>query len=153
MSWFRVDDGFHNHPKVMQAGTPAAGLFIRCGSYAAQHLTDGFVPDDVVKTYGTRAMVTRLVDAGLFVRVPGGYKIHDYLDWNPSREKVLAEREAARVRQARKRRDANGQFVGSHGVTSPELRSMSRPPRPEGLPALRGGQPQSRLSVVNGFTE
>lgn len=112
MSWFRVDDGFHNHPKVIAAGTGAAGLFVRCGSYCAQHLTDGHVPTGIAKLYGSASMIRALVDAAMWTPVPGGYLIHDYLDFNPSRADVEKERAAKSERQARwlankKARDAS----------------------------------------------
>jgi hypothetical protein len=46
MPWFRLEDSFHNHPKVHQAGNAAIGLWVRCGTYSAQYLTDGHVPTD-----------------------------------------------------------------------------------------------------------
>jgi hypothetical protein len=39
-----------------------------------------------------------MVEVGLFDQVDGGYRLHDWLDYNPPREKVLAERAAAKRR-------------------------------------------------------
>ncbi|MCW2632075.1 MAG: hypothetical protein JWR88_1037 [Pseudonocardia sp.] len=108
MPWFRVDDSFHSHPKTMAAGTHAVGLWMRCGSYCAQHLTDGFVPVDVVKAYGTNALARRLVDVGFWDVVQGGYQFHDWSDYQPSREQVQAERRHAAERQRRARDAAKG---------------------------------------------
>jgi len=105
MPWLKVDDGFHSHPKVMRAGTAAAGLWVRCGSYVAQHLTDGFVPKEIARAYGTPALARALVDAGLWVVADGGWIMHDYSTRNPSRAKVEEERAEATERQ-RKARDA-----------------------------------------------
>src|SRR5690606_8367123 len=41
-----------------------------------------------------------LVQAGLWEEVEGGYRVHDYLDYQPSREEVEAERAIARRRAA-----------------------------------------------------
>lgn len=46
-------------------------------------------------------VIEQLVEHGLFEPVDGGYQIHDYLDYQPSREEVLASREQATERQRR----------------------------------------------------
>ena len=88
MPWFRMDDKFHSHPKVIAAGNEAIGLFTRCGTYAAEHLTDGFIPEHVVPLYGSPALAETLVRSKLWRRARGGWRMPDYLDYNPSREQV-----------------------------------------------------------------
>lgn len=101
MSWFRCDDALGNHPKVMSLDEkllPAMGLWVMCGVYSAKHLTDGFVPRKVVRMYGGDRLAKDLEKAGLFRPAEGGWVLHDYLDWNPSKEQVLkvrADRQAA----------------------------------------------------------
>jgi hypothetical protein len=96
--WVKLDDKFPRHPKVLQAGPLAAWLYV-CGLvYCGQFLTDGVVPKAVVPTladFGSvpgapsiAELVEQLLSVGLWERVPGGYRIHDYLDYNPSREAV-----------------------------------------------------------------
>jgi hypothetical protein len=124
MPWFKIDDGFHCHPKVLQAGTPAVGLYVRCGSWAAQQTTNGVIPKHVATMYGTARQIKALVDAGLWHQPGHGcescaevnansYLIHDYLEKNPSRNEVESARKAKSERQQRwregKRKDqANG---------------------------------------------
>ena len=103
MTWFRLDDSFHSHPKVIAAGNEAVGLFVRCGTYAAQHLTDGFIRKDIALLYGSRALADVLVTTGLWHRARGGWTIHDYLDYNPSKEAVENSRKANAQRQRRYR--------------------------------------------------
>jgi hypothetical protein len=113
MTWARIDDQFRHHPKVVQAGPLGIALHV-CGlSYTAEYLTDGFIPRGAVNTlcdfegvwfrgyapgskddyaWTVREVVADLVALGMWDEVEGGYQIHDYLDYNPSREKVLAER-------------------------------------------------------------
>ncbi len=109
MPWFVVDDNAHSHPKMIAAGNAALGLWLRCGAYAAQHLTDGIVPGVIAKMYGSKPQITRLIAAGLWHEhghtckrpkcaqpAPGDYYIHDYLDpYNPSREEVEGKRKRA----------------------------------------------------------
>ena len=111
MTWFRLDDTFGNHPKVHQAGNAAVGLWVRCGTYSAAYLLDGRVPNKVVTEYGTTAEIDACTDAGLWVRNGTGFVIPDYLDFNPSKEQVLADRAAMAERQRRRRRNvSNGQY-------------------------------------------
>jgi hypothetical protein len=108
MPWFRLEDSFHSHPKVIKAGNEAAGLYVRCGAYAAQHLTNGFIPEHVALLYGSHALADALVRAGLWRRARGGWRMPDYLDYNPSREAVEKERRARAERQARWREKKRG---------------------------------------------
>jgi hypothetical protein len=103
LPWFRLDDSFHSHPKVIAAGNEAIGLYVRCGTHAAEHLTDGAVSQSVALSYGSRALADTLVRCGLWHRARGGWLIHDYLDYNPSREAVEKERKASAERQRRRR--------------------------------------------------
>lgn len=130
MPWFRIDDKAHSHPKLIKAGNAALGLWLRCGAYAAQHLTDGIVPGVVAELYGTRPQAAKLVKAGLWHEhghdcpsgcpdpAPGDYVFHDFLDdgRNTSRARAEAERKKARDRQAKHREGAGS--AGS-GTTTP----------------------------------
>jgi hypothetical protein len=120
MPWFKIDDKAHSHPKFLRAGNAALGLWLRCGSYSAQHLTEGHVPAVVAQLYGSVPQAAKLVKAGLWhehghgcSRCPdppaGDYMIHDFLEdgRNTSRAKHEAEKKKARDRQA-KHREAQG---------------------------------------------
>src|SRR5215813_6718751 len=93
MPWFRLDDSFDTHPKVLAAGNEAIGLYIRCGTYAARNLTDGYVGHDVVDLYGNETLAATLVRVKLWHRARGGWRIHDYLVYNPTRQEVIHKRE------------------------------------------------------------
>jgi hypothetical protein len=126
MPWFRIDDKAHSHPKLIKAGNAALGLWLRCGAYAAQHLTDGIVPGVLAELYGTKPQAAKLVKAGLWHEhghdcrggcpdpAPGDYVFHDFLDdgRNTSRARHEAEKKKARDRQAKHREggreDGNG---------------------------------------------
>lgn len=103
MPWFRVDDTFSHHAKVMAAGNAAIGLWVRAGAWSMQQLTDGFIPTHVAKQLGTRAECNRLVDAGLWVEKDDGWQFHEWDQRQPSRVQVFAEREAAAERQRKAR--------------------------------------------------
>jgi hypothetical protein len=144
VTWFKVDDSFYDHPKIMGVSLAARGLWTACGSYAARHLTNGYVADLVIAMIGAAEADTcrrELIDAGLWKPATGGVQFHDWDEYQPSRETVLAERAAARERQrrareaARLKRDIDSTEGVSHAVTSPEVtdesRRLSRAPRPD----------------------
>ncbi|QWQ43087.1 mucin-2 [Streptomyces sp. YPW6] len=117
MPWFKVDDTAHAHPKLLKAGNPAVGLWMRAGAYAAQHLTEGTVPGVVAQLYGTAPQARKLVAAGLWhaaghacPRCPqpaeGDYVMHDFLVYNPTKSAVEKDREKAADRQRRAREKA-----------------------------------------------
>lgn len=152
MSWFRIDDNFDNHPKVLAiprgaARLRAVGLWTEVGTWCARQLTDGLFPPSMVEEKGgSRADLRWLLEVDLWhalgqgcgtdtcpAGVPGQHRMHDYLDWNPSRESRLAERVAAAERQ-RRARDRARQTRSSHdrhGVTHAEVQAPSRSPRPD----------------------
>lgn len=119
MPWFKVDDSFWRHQKIRKvaAKAPAAlALWSIAGSWSSEELTEGFIPDDELPWLipGAEELAKELVAARLWKREKGGYRFHDWLDRNPSREQVLAEREAAKERMARLRaRRSDEQHKGS----------------------------------------
>lgn len=115
MPWFKVDDSFHAHPKVLATDADALGLWVVAGAWSSSHLTDGFVPDHALPRLlpDSATLARKLVAAGLWRKVRGGYRFHDWSSYNPESGTVLAEREAARermraVRAKRKQTETNG---------------------------------------------
>lgn len=100
MTWFKVDDSFHSHPKVLAAQPAALGLWVVAGAWCSANLTDGFVPDYAIPRLLPDAgpLAEQLVTAGLWKRTKGGYRFHDWSDYNPRAEAVKEERAAARDR-------------------------------------------------------
>lgn len=121
MPWFKVDDQLAVHVKAIAAGNSAMGLWVRAGSWCAAQLTDGFVPDAAVLALGgTQKDALALSDAGLWHSTGGGWQFHDWAEYQPTREQVLAEREATRERVAKHRKNqrSNGVTNGD-GTTTP----------------------------------
>jgi hypothetical protein len=140
MSWFRVDDTFGDHPKVLEAGNAAIGLWTRCGAWCSRHPSaNGVVPKKVASVYGNAREIRRLCDSNLWVKVDGGYLMHDFHDYNATAEQVAENRRQAAERQARWRKrnavtnasppdDRNAVTNGtpSHPIPSSSSRSSSR---------------------------
>lgn len=95
MTWAKLDDRFHSHPKLERAGLAATGLYAKSLSYAACYETDGHVPDEWVAKQGPKRHAERLLSLGLWEQVKGGYQVADFLDFNPSRADLQARRDRA----------------------------------------------------------
>lgn len=117
MAYLRVDDNISHHGKLLRAGDVASWLYI-CGlAYCQRHATDGFIPEAAVPFLGCagwRPSVRKLLEVGLWEPAPGGYQVHDFLDWNDSaaerQEKTRASN--ARVTRYRERMKRDGNGVG-----------------------------------------
>ena len=146
MTWIRLDDQFADHPKVIAAGPLASWLFV-CGlTYCARYLTDGFIPAGQVRRLAdvedVTPLVTRLVTVGLWECVDNGYRVHDYLDYQPSADQVRAERAATARRQAawRVRRHAGSPTPSSNAVTNASPVPIPYPSRRERVRAREGNR-------------
>ena len=93
MTWAKVDDKLHAHPKAELAGLEAMGLWAVALSYSAAYLTDGYVTRDrVFRLAGERGpeIAGRLVLAGLWEVSAGGWTFHDWADYQPTKAEVEA---------------------------------------------------------------
>ena len=113
MSWFKVDDGLHGHPKALDAGLPALGLWVVAGSWSAHYRLDGEVHPTLGRLFHGQRQAEQLVAVGLWEPTAAGWRMHDFLDFNPSAEQVQAERDAGaeRARLSRERRAAQNGAV------------------------------------------
>jgi len=102
MPYAHLDDRFYGNPKILSTPLPAVGLYCLGLSYCNAQLTDGFIPRSAVAGWpGWAAAAKMLVARKLWESETDGFRVHDFLEWNPSREQVLAERAAARDRRTR----------------------------------------------------
>lgn len=144
MTWARLDDQFHSHPKIRRAwrGHPRAlGLHVLALSYCADQLTDGIVDDEFVTEKiphaRERDLVTTCLElAGLWNRVQNGFRINDWHDFNPSRAEVLdrRNRDAERKRAGRSARSPEN--VRADSDRNPIDASRARP-RPDPTQPLK----------------
>jgi hypothetical protein len=117
MGWARLDDGWHDHPKVIEVGLEGAGLFAMCLTWAHRARrtspTPGVVPAQVLTRFaGPKAarLSKRLREAGLFdERVPAGWPIHDFAEYLPKYDADQAKaagQASGKARAAQKHRAA-----------------------------------------------
>ena len=108
MTWFRLDDSTYDHPKIVQLSDGAFRLWVIAGLYSARHLTDGIITTGTLRVLQAKSKhCDELWTAGLWERVPeGGYRFHDWLHYQPSREEVQRRRAHEREKKAKWRERA-----------------------------------------------
>lgn len=136
MSWFKVDDNLAFHRKTVKAGNAAMGLWVRAGSWSAQQLTDGFVPDEIAALLGTPQQAARLVAAELWEKQSGGFSYHEWDERQPKKDQILAERAAGAERKRLSRGRKKGTIppeplVGDGSHENVQRRSSVAPQRPD----------------------
>src|SRR6266511_1903811 len=100
---FQVDPDFYDHPKAIGMSDAATALWVRAGSYSAAKTSDGFVADDALVLLSQTPMdaARELCRRGLWKRVRGGYRFHQWESRNLTRARVEADKEADRLRKRR----------------------------------------------------
>lgn len=138
MPWFKVDDKLHDHRKARAAGSTAMGVWLLAGSWAADNLTDGFIPATILPRWGRPRDASRLVEVGLWhadeQEGEKGWRFHEWAERQPTRAQKLEERavkaEAGRIgglRSGRSRREAQAKQGASGQVEPPSRPVPSRP--------------------------
>ncbi len=139
MSWVKIDDRIFLHRKFRCSD--AARLMYFAGlAYAAQAESDGvIVTADLpvvaayARTVDASGTAAELVRIGLWEMVEGGYQIHDYLEYQPSRAHIEAERKRKREWAA----SNSGASSASNGQSNSATvaASRSRSPSRSGSPS------------------
>jgi len=111
MPWVRIDENALEHPKIGGLPDGAFRLWVQGLAYCQKFLTDGFISNLAIR--GLHAFSPKrkelLMNAGLWERAEDGISVHDFLQWNVSRQHVMAARDQARERlkKHREKRVAN----------------------------------------------
>jgi hypothetical protein len=142
VTWVKLEDDFSENPKIAGLSDSALALWVTGLAYCNRNLTDGFIPSQVglgqLRYCDGNAVpsIRELERTGLWDEVTGGWEVHDFHDYQPTREAVLAERAAARERmqELRKNRKRSSKDVRANiGGTSPRS-SVSPVPVPDPVP-------------------
>ena len=105
--WIRLDDGFADHRKFFEDplhGAICQLIQVRALCWAGRYLTDGHLPVHIISkflvglehigivdgTVGQDASeidwAAQMISSGLWDKTVSGYRIHDYLDYIPSKK-------------------------------------------------------------------
>jgi hypothetical protein len=149
MTWFRADDQQHSHPKVIEAGLEAMGLWLLAGTYCCDKLTDGFVAWPVIERLAggkakAKKLAKLLVDAkgesevGLWEYVDGGCRFHD---WN------IYQLPAAEERARRAELSAKRSVAGTLGAQKRWQTDTKRDGKTALLPSESDGKPDGKADT------
>jgi hypothetical protein len=159
MTWVRFDDQFTIHRKVSSLSDAAYRLHTEGIFWAARNLTDGRIARDELRSVSGKGKpemhAAELVRRGLWLETDDGWEIHDYLSYQPSRSKVLHDREQKKKAghlgglasgqsrragqrpprskpQAKPKHGASGSVEHPYPVPSSKDRRGDRPPASQG---------------------
>lgn len=170
MPWVRIDDHFDEHPKFAQAGPLGMAMWVTGLAYCNRNLTDGFIPWAVAHRLLTweylgpaeergRAVyaigvssgmsgedvdcalvIGLLISARLWEEVDGGYRVHDYTDYQPTKDEVEAEKakkQAAGQAGGRASAKARAESNGVAHAEAPAQAKSNPVPKPNPVPGPR----------------
>jgi hypothetical protein len=108
LNWFRLDVTLPGNPKTLElldlrGGDRALVAYIFSLCYCTEHGTDGFISKGAVHyIYGNARSSQLLVQVGFWEEREGGWEVHDYADYQPTKmtSKVRTDR-ARKAAEAR----------------------------------------------------
>lgn len=94
MSFLLLDDGFAEHPKLRALDDASFRAHVRALLYCKAHQTDLFLPDAEAVDLAGRRVTRKLVTAGLWRPIAGGYAVSDFLVKTYTAAQIEARRKA-----------------------------------------------------------
>ncbi|GEM_PF-3266771 len=162
--WTKIGEEFFRHPKIVTVGRDARDLYLVALCHCNENLTDGFVAERYLRRLAAEAEIEDVEAAvhnlcgsfpmatgshnPLWHKITGGYLIHDFLEYNPSRRDVEEERarkadagrrggQARAARRASKTTGAQGPAqapalpLGIADAQAPAKHGAKRPAKPD----------------------
>lgn len=149
MPWVKLDDQFPFNRKAILAGKDGRALYVTALCWTAGQLTDGLIDNAVVPMLAALSEVAdageateRLVSAGLWEPVDGGYEIHDFHDYNPSSDDVRKMREA-RAEAGRRGGHSKAASKSLANDVAKEKQNPAPSPSPSPSPKAAAAAPES----------
>lgn len=161
MPWVRLDDRFPSHRKVALLSDRAFRLYVSGLCWSSENLTEGLIRDEelrvVAHVRNAKAAAKELEDRDLWDRVEGGWQIHDFLEYNPDRARVQAERAANAARQQawrdRKKAEQEAKKAAAEAQDKAQRNAVTpeRPEHPERRTATRTRHERDTNARENDF--
>lgn len=128
MQFMKVETAIFQHRRMVDLKTPdAVALYFVGLAQCAQALTDGFIYEGLLSMFAVlaklspealEAAIEELVRVGLWEESEHGFLVHDYLDYQCSRNDVIANKEAERKRKQDERDRKRRQLESEPKTTS-----------------------------------
>ena len=146
MAWVRLDDGFSEHPKVLAAGALGLSLWV-CGlAYCnRQKRKTGIIPTEKVPVLfpipSPMKVAARLIEVGLWEPVEGGFRVHDYHEFQPTDDLRTVRAEAGRRGGVRSGEMRQVKQIASHDeATVKQVASENEASTPNPVPVPVSGE-------------
>lgn len=142
--WAKLDDHYHDNPKILSVSIQARWIHTAAISWCSEHLTDGVIPRRQCWKLGAEDETSRpgewiqeLVRANLLeVAGPDAYRVHDYLEYNPTKEEAETSNwVASEQRRAAGKKRANAAKRDEKGRLLPRSDPAEHPAEPAESPA------------------
>jgi hypothetical protein len=126
--FIRLSDNYIDNPKITALSDGSFRLWHEVMAFCRRHETDGVIPKASMTQFPsyTRKRLSQLLtpwQAGanpLLANGGTGYAVHDYLDWNLSKDEATDDRDAAKIRMRRLRAGRSREHLGEQvGERSP----------------------------------
>jgi len=129
MPWVRLSDDWYDDPELIEAGPWSMLLWPLLISWSARNLSDGKIPAGQIRRLvdwsqlgaEPEQAIAPLVATGRLQEIACGYLIVNYHRYQPTREKVLDDREKDRQRKADSRSAARPSGVQTESGDRPAL--------------------------------
>ena len=139
-SFVAIAHDFPTHPKVMKLGNRTKRFtFIEVLCYCAEYRTRGVVPPEIRDAVpgANAAWLAKAQEVGLLDPMPlGGWKVHDWEEFNGTKAERQAARERKREERARKLVDNSHGNVATKSQTSHGPHARPPSPYPESTTTL-----------------
>lgn len=120
MTWIRLDDSILDHPKFVDLDHGAIVLWLAGLAHCNRFTTDGLIAaahvPKMLRSYNVSAPAPGLlVSRGLWEPHPDGFTVHDFADYQPTKEKIETRRDQYRRSKQESRRGSvhSGHYVAS----------------------------------------
>jgi DnaD/phage-associated family protein len=138
--WSKFDDQFYLNPKSAMMDRDEQDLYFAGIIYCNGQLTDGFIPVGVLVMLCTwakipldanpqaiaQAIASHLVEHNFWHSVEGGYQVHDFLEWNASKEEVTALKNARSEAGRRGGQKSSAQKTQSEALAQASAQAKSK---------------------------
>lgn len=160
MAWIKLDDQWMDNPKIVEVGRDGRDMWLASITYCAKHLTDGYFHKNLLPILAVMAGVDvakcqqiakSLLNVCLWELDGEMYCVHDYLDFNPSKEQTEANRNA-RAEAGR----AGGIAKASKMSSKSLAKNKQKPaPSPSPSPSLnpKESDPLSQFDIIQQHIE
>lgn len=152
MPWFKVDDGYWHDVQMTSLSDGAQALWLRAGTYSAQKMLDGFIPDEALRLLRVRKRyIEELERAAVWRRSAGGWLAVRWQENIRSRSDIEADRDKTKQRVRSHRNAVTPPVTNAAPVPGPV--PVPERERETAPPAVDHSEPKPRVIGLRWWSE